>query len=242
MTVSNLSESTTLSHTVAGTAQWAQEFTAGSNGGGYTLSSVTLDFSTVSSAGSITVSLRSRLSNGKPDMTTTLAPLNGTVAVGDSIFTCSGAGCALEADTQYFVFVGGTGSVEQAKVNTTLADGQTGASGWSIADTVNYSQENWGTSPHNRSLKLRVTAVPKPSLSASSVTATTATLTVTGQTGDWWLKKTAPTPAGSCTAGESDYSHALSSLTTVTSYTYKAYSDSACTSANEIASVDFTTP
>ena len=68
--------------------------------------------------------------------------------------------------------------------------------------------------------------MPEPSLTAGSVAATTATLTITGHVGDWWLKKTSPTPAGSCTAGEADYSHALTTLTAGTSYTYKAYSDS----------------
>ena len=241
VTVSNLSESNSPnSHTIGGTVQWAQEFTTGSNGGGYTLSDVTLNFDSVQNASGITVYLRSRLSNGKPDTTTALATLSGTPAVGDRIFTCSGAGCALDAGKQYFIHIAGVGQTTNGAVNTTTSDAETGASGWSIADSVRYSANNWNEISAGRSLKLRVTAVPKPSLSASSVTATTATLTVTGQTGDWWLKKTAPTPAGSCTAGESDYSHALSSLTTVTTYTYKAYSDSACTT--EIASVDFTTP
>ena len=79
------------------------------------------------------------------------------------------------------------------------------------------------------------------SLTASSITKTTATLTLAGHTGNWWLKKTAPTPAGTCTAGEADFSHALTSLTTGATYTYKAYSASGCASANEIASETFTT-
>ena len=73
-----------------------------------------------------------------------------------------------------------------------------------------------------------VTFTTDYSLTASSATTTAATLTLAGYTGNWWLKKTAPTPAGNCTAGESDYSHALSNLTAGTTYTYKAYSDSAC--------------
>ena len=57
------------------------------------------------------------------------------------------------------------------------------------------------------------------SFSASGITPTTATLTLAGPVGDWWLKETAPN-TGTCTAGESDYSHALSSLTSGTTYTY----------------------
>ena len=86
----------------------------------------------------------------------------------------------------------------------------------------------------------RESAVIEPlTLTASAVTATTATLTLANHTGDWWLKKTAPTPAGTCTAGEADFSHALSSLTAGTAYTYRAYRDSGC--ATEIASATFTT-
>ena len=78
------------------------------------------------------------------------------------------------------------------------------------------------------------------SLSASSITPTTATLTLAGHVGDWWLKKTAPS-TGTCTAGESDYYHALSSLTGGTDYTYKAYGDSAC-ATTALHTVSFTTP
>ena len=78
------------------------------------------------------------------------------------------------------------------------------------------------------------------SLSASSITPTTATLTLAGHVGDWWLKETAPS-IGTCTAGESDYSHALSNLTAGTDYTYKAYSDSAC-ATTALHTVSFTTP
>ncbi len=78
------------------------------------------------------------------------------------------------------------------------------------------------------------------SLSASGITHTTATLTLTGPFGDWWLKETAPN-TGTCTAGEADYSHALSSLTSGADYTYKAYSDSAC-ATTALQTVSFTTP
>ena len=58
--------------------------------------------------------------------------------------------------------------------------------------------------------------------------------------GGWWLKETSPN-TGTCTAGESDHSHALSSLTAGTDYTFRAYSDSACSISMEIASAAFTT-
>ena len=81
-----------------------------------------------------------------------------------------------------------------------------------------------------------------PTMQSSGVTTTTATLTLKGHAGSWWLKKTAPTPAGACTSGETDFSHALSSLTANTTYTYKAYTTSTCAAADEITEVTFTTP
>ncbi len=59
-----------------------------------------------------------------------------------------------------------------------------------------------------------------PVLAPSAIGDTSATVTLSGYTGSWWLKKTAPTPAGSCVSGESHFSHALSSLTASTTYTY----------------------
>ena len=82
-------------------------------------------------------------------------------------------------------------------------------------------------------------APPGPSFVASDITATTATLTLTGKGGGWWLKHTTPA-GGTCTAGEGDYTHALSSLDAGTAYTYKAYGDSAC-ATTALQSVTFTT-
>ena len=80
------------------------------------------------------------------------------------------------------------------------------------------------------------------SLAASSVTDTTATLTISGHTTAWYHKQTAPT-AGTCSsviaAGTDTAS--LTSLATGTDHTYTAYSDSTCTTANELASASFTT-
>ncbi len=79
-----------------------------------------------------------------------------------------------------------------------------------------------------------------PELRASSVAASSATLTLTGHTGDWWIQQTSPT-AGPCKPGESDYSHALSGLSSGTEHTYKAYAGSSCEDYDEIAVATFTT-
>ena len=80
-----------------------------------------------------------------------------------------------------------------------------------------------------------------PTLRASNVAATSATLTLAGHTGSWWIKQESPTP-GDCTAGESDYSHALSNLTASTAHAFEAYSKAGCNSADQIAAATFTTP
>ena len=246
VTVSNLSETdsgTALSIGLSGSGNAsAQEFTTGTSG--YTLKSVTLDFNSVVNAGNITVSLRARATDGTPDFTTTLATLSGTPAFGNSTFTCttdSNNNCNLEGGTQYFIYVVGSTFVD-AILTTTASDAQTqtpASNGWSIADVVRYSGGNWGEHPAGVTMNIKVTALPKPALTASGITTTSATLTLTGETDDWWLKETSPN-TGTCTAGESDYSHALSSLNVGTSYTYKAYGDSSC-ATTALQSVTFTT-
>ena len=79
-----------------------------------------------------------------------------------------------------------------------------------------------------------------PALVAGDVAVNSATVTLSGHAGDWWVKQTSPA-SGTCTAGGSDYSHALSDLTRDTEYTYKAYSGSGCSGPDEIASATFAT-
>ena len=75
----------------------------------------------------------------------------------------------------------------------------------------------------------------------SAVTHNSATLTLTGHYGDWWLKRTAPT-TGTCTHKTAVSAQNLASLTPATAYTYTAYDNSSCNSRNELVSASFTTP
>ena len=63
-------------------------------------------------------------------------------------------------------------------------------------------------------------------LSSSNVTATSATVTMSGQSGNWWLKRT--TPGDSTCIAKTTSSENLHNLNPDTSFTFKAYSDSAC--------------
>ena len=76
-------------------------------------------------------------------------------------------------------------------------------------------------------------------LTAGSVTPTGATLTLAGHSGAWYVKKTSPSPAGTCSASIAGTTHALTTLSANTIYTYTAYSDAAC--ANAIGSAAFGT-
>ena len=60
------------------------------------------------------------------------------------------------------------------------------------------------------------------------------TLTLTGHTGDWYYKYTKPT-SGSCSSAVSTESTSVTNLAWGTTYTFKAYSDSGCTTANLLA-------
>ena len=85
------------------------------------------------------------------------------------------------------------------------------------------------------------TTLARPVLGASAVTHNSATLTIVNHGGDWHYKYTTPkTPAGTCStvvsAGTDTAS--LASLTSGTSYTYKAYSDSQCNTELTSASTD----
>ena len=83
-------------------------------------------------------------------------------------------------------------------------------------------------------------AFTTPGLTASSVTTSSATLTISEHTGTWYVKKTAPAPAGNCSAAiSSGATHDLTNLTPGRSYTYKAYRDSGCTT--EITTLTFST-
>ena len=72
-------------------------------------------------------------------------------------------------------------------------------------------------------------------LTASSVEATAATLTIANHTGNWHYKANAAPHASCSSTAVSATSVNLSGLSTNTNYTYKAYSDSGCTTANLLA-------
>ena len=76
-------------------------------------------------------------------------------------------------------------------------------------------------------------------LNATAVNPTSAYLFLSNSSSAWYYKQTSPT-AGTCSSSSVDAGSdtRLVSLKPNTSYTYKAYSDSACSTANELTSDD----
>ena len=86
-----------------------------------------------------------------------------------------------------------------------------------------------------------VPAVAAVSLAASSIEATTATLTITDHTGDWYYKYTSPS-GGTCSTKQSGTTANLTQLSTGTTYTFKAYSNSSCSTVIATAADFLTKP
>ncbi len=83
------------------------------------------------------------------------------------------------------------------------------------------------------------TPAPPPSIAATGVTDTGATLTAANVPGGVWRYRRTRPEGGECGGPQSGESAALAGLMAATEYAYGLYADSAC--ANELASVEFTT-
>ena len=87
----------------------------------------------------------------------------------------------------------------------------------------------------------RPTTTPS-ALKAGAITSTGATLTLTGHTGNWWVKGSGGGGYSLACAQVATTSYSLSTLTGNRSYEFAAYSDSTCTEANKLGAVSFTAP
>ena len=177
--------------------------------------------------------------------------LSGTLPTGttwtDTTFTCSGSGCRLDPNTTYFIVFdndNAVGSVDVWAWAYTLSGSETKTpttNGWDIQYAhVHVGGDNWQSYEDWHVVTL--VFATNPSLDASSVTATGATLTLKRHIGDWYYKS-ATTGSTTCTSAGSGTSVTLSGLTAGTAYVYSAYSDSSCTTGNLLATASaFTTP
>ena len=127
------------------------------------------------------------------------------------------------------------------QINTTISTWTADGANHSIDNTKKYdfaihSKNTWSEGRWLPPLMDPIT------LTASSITATSATLTLAEYTGAWWLKRTTPASTNCKSMGTAAATGATEDLTSLTpgaSHTYKAYSDSSCT--NEIVTATFST-
>ena len=133
-----------------------------------------------------------------------------------------------------------TGQDDTAATHTVTIPHSTNSS-YTIDNTKHYDIKITSTNQWGQAEWLAPIIAPL-SMSAGNVGLTSATLNIASSyTGAWWYKRTAPTE-GTCQSVSAGTTSAdLSSLTSGGNYTYKAYSKTGCNSADEIASVSFST-
>ena len=125
------------------------------------------------------------------------------------------------------------------KHTVTISSWTAGGTDYSIDDSKQYDIRICSTNATGRGCTLAPWVHPI-TLTASNVAATTATLTIARYSGAWYYKHT--NTGATCDGPVSGTSKNLTGLTAGTSYTYSAYSDSGCTSANLLATAaSFTT-
>ena len=115
------------------------------------------------------------------------------------------------------------------RVTATITSWTVDSTSYTVDDSKTYSlavltTNTWGESPG----LVAPTIYPKPALTASNISDDSATLTIARHSGNWYVKKTTPTPAGTCSTAIAGTTHNLSNLTGGTAYTYSAYDDSTC--------------
>ena len=161
--VSNITETTFNAATLFN--DYAQEFTTGNNGVGYTLTSVELDMRnpTIGSIGAFTVAVHAG-SGGQPGSRLATLTAPGTIVTGANSFTH--AGLDLAPGTSYFVVIDASVSGLRPTVRVTRSDTESGAAGWSINNvalnrTYTATTNGW-VALVNQAIKMRVNGFAKP--------------------------------------------------------------------------------
>ncbi len=247
LSVPSVSNLTATAHST-GTAVYsnnhsAAKFTTGSSANGYTLQRATVKIDSVgSSPGDLTVAVHAS-SSGSPASAATYT-LSGTnpAGAGEATFACpTNTTCSLTAGTDYFLVLKGTGASSSNGYtwDTTASDSETNDPsnfGWSIANTgKRYSSSSWADETGGRTGLFKVSATIDPVLTVTGVSGSGATLNIAHHGVASWYYKATTGPHTACQGPVTASTKALTGLSAATSYTYSAYSDSTCTSANRLA-------
>ena len=103
--------------------------------------------------------------------------------------------------------------------------------GWSIANRAKYKSGNtWQDETLDTAVMFEVIATENPTitLSASGVTASGATLTISRHGAQWWYKADTGPDAPCSASAVTGTTKTLTGLSPMETYTYSAYSDSSC--------------
>ena len=247
----------------------ASSFTTGTGADSFTLERISLLFGG-SGIGmpapeyDLNVRLFSAGSDGNPGTAVANATLSGPARPAENstgVYECAGSGCALAPDTDYYVVL--SVPVPQCRTVEGVQDcsGTTGRayywqrsgtnnetaspadSGFSIANETRHTTDGGSTWTRlTRVVMFGVEyAMPAPTLTASGIASTTATLTLAneGSESAWYAKQVSPSEGTCSSAIDNGATHGLTNLNQNTAYTYAAYRDSACTQVS--ASGTFTT-
>ena len=169
--VKNTGQSSGISVTLSSTApRRAQQFTTGTNDAGYTLSSIGINFNTISSTstvgGQLTVTLNANSSGNPGDALCTLTDPATFSGSGVHTFVAPATCPTLDASTAYFVVATRSGFLGSIILNTssTTNEDAGGAVGWSIGNSRHhYDGSSWGTFPQPLKIEVKGAAfVPPP--------------------------------------------------------------------------------
>ena len=234
----------------------APAFTTGTSslGHGYTLTGVTLLFDAkTGNPGNISVALHEAKTNNTAPADAAHAVLSGDNTpdtAGLYTYTCS-TNCDLGSSKKYYIVVSAPNAasnslyrLQQGAVNATADEVRhPSGNGWVIHDKMWYDLGGTIGESNNPGIIHVAANENVPVLSAPTVSGATANLTIKYHTGAWYFKRTAGgvTDTTCHTVASASDGGDVRGLADSTTYTYTAYSDSGCTTANALDSVQFTT-
>ena len=241
VSVSNLGESANISANDCALGYNGRKcgaaFTTGNATNGYKLVSVTGRFrNPTGSPTGFTIALHADSNSNPASNAVANATFSGSApdAAGDYTYTCSGAGCSLSKGTTYWVVTSATStSSSYYRVQTTSSSTEINTpsnAGWSIANDTRTGTALDGTFNSATFMKVAATVNVDPSLTASGISRTGATLTVGGHVGAWSYQGISGTEASTTCVGVSNGTTSpLSNLTADKLYGYTAYASAGCT-------------
>ncbi|WP_419554640.1 Calx-beta domain-containing protein [Candidatus Poriferisodalis sp.] len=170
----------------------AQQFTAGTSEAGYTLSSIGIDFNTITQTsfvgGQLTVTLNANSSGSPGAALCTLSDPDTFSGSGVHTFVVPATCPTLAAGTAYFVVVERSGFFGAVTFNSTSANNEDagGATGWSIGnDSHQYGSGSWGSFVQSLRIEIKGSVfVPPPPVRVTGFGLDSGNIAPTGMWGN----------------------------------------------------------